>query len=625
MAKDSKEPKRDLVEVLDLTGGLDRRTSPTLLKPDRSRQNHNARLSVAGRWTPAPGWETFSTTTLSGRVQGGARIYLSGVAPFTLAAFAGSVYKPSDVGVYGAAVLSGLSANNAVDFPSDATMVAVFDGSSQPKRSVDGTTWVALGVVAPTVAASLGVTTGGSLIAAHQYEAAYTYEGNLDAFESNESPVGVVTTGTTTLTVRVTVTGTSDPQVANIDVYARDVTLGESVRRFAGTVANPGAVTAVVTLTSNTWSDADEAPTTHDSPGPFAFGVVWKNRWWAVDNDLPTSVRFSELFLPQAWPETYSFDVPFTKGDRITALIPMGDVMLVLGSGAQGFLVFAQTALDFDIRPTVGILAGCFGFRAWALIEGGAVHAAAEGVYVFDGATDRLLSYDFEDDWRDLVSQADVDDLDRLAVFHHRRDKELRIAAPTLPLYGAPGEWKLDLARTQVRGIAAWSTTDRPIGGYLCWDGPEPVAGNRGRLFSWGFTAGDLCEESVGTSADGADQSSQYQGPVLSTEFYVSDFTHCVGEYLPADGVFNVTVTVDGVDVVSKTVGIGGNLSRYGESLYGTATYGGAARRMFSIDLPTSANGRGVSVSGTYLGQEPFEWYNYAVRREIEPEIRGIV
>src|SRR5712671_3040739 len=185
------DPKRDLVEVLDLTGGLDRRTSPTLLKPDRSRQNLNARLSVAGRWIPRPGWDRFSTSDLNvNRLQGSDRIYLSGLAPFTLLAGNGIVHQISDTGTIGSALLSGLSSQNAIQFPSDATMVIVLDDSSQPKKSIDGTTWTALGIEAPTVAASLAVTTGGSLIAAHQYEAAYTYEGSLNAFESNESPVG---------------------------------------------------------------------------------------------------------------------------------------------------------------------------------------------------------------------------------------------------------------------------------------------------------------------------------------------------------------------------------------------------------------------------------------------------
>jgi hypothetical protein len=96
-------------------------------------------------------------------------------------------------------------------------------------------------------------------------------------FTSNEGPfatVNVTATGTTR-TITVIASGSTDPQVTDVLIYARDVTLGESVRRFAASVANnPSGGSVTVFLTSNTWSEATEAPTTHTAAPPLEFGQV---------------------------------------------------------------------------------------------------------------------------------------------------------------------------------------------------------------------------------------------------------------------------------------------------------------------------------------------------------------
>src|SRR5512145_2339525 len=85
-----------LATVDDLTGGVDLRHTPTLMQPQRARVLRNVSISEPGVWQPCPGYRAFSTSNLgTGRLQGGARIYLSTGAPFTLAARSGSVYKPA--------------------------------------------------------------------------------------------------------------------------------------------------------------------------------------------------------------------------------------------------------------------------------------------------------------------------------------------------------------------------------------------------------------------------------------------------------------------------------------------------------------------------------------------------
>ena len=62
----------------------------------------------------------------------------------------------------------------------------------------------------------------------------------------------------------------------------------------------------------------------------------------------------------------------------------------------------------------------------------------------------------------------------------------------------------LDLYKTQQQdGSPAWTETDRTIGGYISYDGPEATDGDRGRLFSWHSSHCQVFEEAVGTDADG--------------------------------------------------------------------------------------------------------------------------
>lgn len=613
-----------LMNVSDLTGGIDRRTAPTLLKPDRARRLRNARLSVAGRWIPRPGWLQRSTTSLGSlRGQGGTRVYIDGVDPFLLYGYNGNVYRPSDAGVFGAAVLSGLDTSNQMDFPSDAQIVAVFDGVNTPKKSVDGTTWTQMGITAPAGAPTVSaVNAGGTLTTGHQFAVAYAYRDTGLALSSNGGSSNTATTSGANLTIRAVAAVSSDPQVDMIDFYARDVTAGETVLRYAGSVANSG--TPTLDLLTNTWSAADEMPTTHDVPPALSFGVIWKNRWWAKDPAGSTTLRFSEIFENQVWPTDYAVDIPFPVGDEIRAIVPLGDSLIVFGSTHPGFIIFGQTSLDFDVRPTNGIEAGCYGFRAWDFIESGVVHAAPEGVYVFDGSSDRLLSYDFESDWREMVETGPEADLQTMAVIYHHKDKELRIATSLIPNYGTAGEWVLDLARTKVNDIPAWSNTDREIGGYISWDGPEITSGNRGRLWSWGLDTGVLNEESVGTDANGSNLDASYEGPSFTVSLKVCRFLHFYMEYRGASGVFSVSFRVDGSVVSTQTVNLGSGIAQYGTAQYGSAQYGGASRKMFALELPIEAEGRAITPSFRYLGMAVPELYNYGLEYQPEPDVRGI-
>jgi hypothetical protein len=617
-----------LLTVDDMTGGLDLRNAPTLLKANRARLLRNFSLREPGALSMVPGWRTFSTTSLgAGRPQGGQRIYLGSTTPFTLAAWNGGVYMPTDAGVWGAAVSTGWSTTTEIFFPFDRDIVAVFDAVTAAKKSINGTTWTTFGIAPPGTPTGANLA-GGSLVASNVYE--FSYSGRDDGLvaESNESVRVQHTPAGANLSVRLSLPFHTDAQVDTLIIYGRDVTAGESVRRRIGTVANPGVGSATFDVTSNSWASGVEAPSDHTVPPLLAFGVVWKNRWWARHATVKNRLHFTQIFEAQSWPATFYIDIPLERGDSIQALLQLGDTLCVFGQ-SKIFLVIGQTSLDFEVRPAGASQAGALGPRSVDAVEDGAIHASADGIYLFDGATDRLLSYDVDGfapsavGWRTYITTASAANLEKTALVYHQAAKDVGIAVTNLYPFGTPGEWILDLNRSRLQETSAWTTTDRPIGGYLKWDGNEPTAGNRGRLFSWSQTVGTLYEERTGTTADGADLVATYGAPTFTMSRYVTQFPDGILEVEPHTGTFGIELLVDDRSFGSQTLDISGNASVYGTAVYGTATYGSKSRKQIPVTFPLEAEGTTVSLLGTYTGRESFRWFSFALRMSPDREISG--
>jgi hypothetical protein len=614
------KPVAQLLRVADLSGGLELRQSPSLLQPQQARTLRNWSLEEPGALVTFPGWELFSTTSLGNRrVQGGQRVYLADTTPFTLASDNGSVYLPSDAGVWGAAVLAGRDATAAHYFPHDRDLVAVFDATNIPQKTTNGTTWSQMGVTAPASAPTLSAVAGGSLIDGHTYEVSYGYQDDGLGHTSNESDTDTQAVSGGDLTVRVAVTASADAQVDKIVIYVRNVTAGETVRRRYAEYAN---TTTNRDITSNTWSTNEPAPTDHSVPvAGLVSAVVWKNRWWGwVGNRL----YFTQIFQPQSWPALFYIDIPFERGDSVAAVVAHGDTLIVFGEASKPFLIIGQTSLDFEVRPALGATAGAFGPRAVAVLENGVVHASADGVHIFDGAADRLLSYNIDPGWRDLVQRSATADLEQIAMVYHEPRKELRIAVPRLYPWGTAGEWVLDLNRTRTQETPAWTSTDRTAGGYIYWNGNEPTLGNRGRLFSWRLTTAQLDEEAIGTTANGADMVCDYEGSTHTLGGIVGLFNEGFVEFQPAAGAFTVEAYVDGSGKGSYSIDIGSTLSSYGTGVYGTATYGSSARLMEPWPLPLEAEGRSFATRARYTGQSRFRWYGYAIDFVPEGAMSGV-
>ena len=619
------------IEVVGPSEGVELRLSPTLIPAGRARTLINWSLEEPGALVVRPGYLQHSTAALgASRIQGAKRIYLNSAVPsatstaFTVVAWNQGIYLQAVDGTWVSTVAhqTGL-ASTEIDFPADRDLVAAFDGSTLIFKSTNGSSWTRFGLVRPAGVSSASSLSSGSL-SASEFEFSFTYKDRDLAVESNASSAVSTRTLGATGAIHLEIPNSTDPQIDAIVVYARNKTSGESLRRktssFAmqSTAANSHSTTRIE---SSGWGTSDEEPTDHDHPGyGLNFGVVWKNRWWARDATTTNRLRFTQLFQPQSWPALFFIDMPFERGDSIRALLPLGDALLVFGD-TKILIILGQTSLDFEVRPTLASQDGALGFRACCVIENGAVHAGASGVWLFDGVTDKLLSFDLEPAWQDLVQNATADALSRTACVYHLKRKELRIAVARRYPSGSPGEWILDMNRSR-GGETSWTATDRDITGYVPWDGPEVAAGNRGRLLSWLSTQGLLNEESTGTTANGGNLTATYEGPGLTLGQYRGRWVDLRVQYEPNVGTLTETAVIDGVSMPSQNLSIGTGLAVYGTGLYGTAVYAGAGRRQAYVMHPLEAQGRTYVQQLVYSGQAKFKIYSYAPG--LVPETRSI-
>ncbi len=618
-----------LVAVPGPSEGVDLRLSPTLLAPGRARALINWSLEEPGALVAAPGWLRFSTAALgASRLQGGARIYLNTALPsaastiVTLVASAGGIYTQTDSGGWlsTTASRSGLISTNEIHFAHDRDLVAAFDGGSTwIWKSTNGSSWTRFGIARPATQVLSTLSTGG--LSSGRYEVTYTFKDRDLAYESNGSTTAsTITLSATSGAIQVVMANSTDPQVDAIVLYARQLTTFESVRRKVSSFVQSSAANSTAIITSTAWTTNDEEPSDHDLPVAASFAVVWKNRWWAVDATVTNRLHFTQLFLPQAWPALFFLDIPFRRGDAIRALQAIGDQLVIFGD-SDVFTITGQTSLDFEVRPSLASQDGALGPRAVCLIENAVIHAGVMGVWSYDGVTDRFLSQDIEPAWQDLVALAATDALRRTACYYHFARKELRVAVARRYPSGMPGEWILDLNRSR-DGATAWRASDHDIAGYIGWDGPESVAGNRGRVFSWPSTQSLLNEESTGYTANGAPQTCHYEGPGLTLGAWRGRWIDLRGEYEPHGGALTEQGVVDGVALPAQNLAIGSGVSVYGTATYGTATYAGSGRRQFVKLRSLSAAGRTYVQQLTYRGAEKFKLFGYALGVRPEPRSR---
>ncbi len=604
-------PVYQTISVNDMTGGLDVRRNPTLVPPTRSVVCRNFSLAEPGALRVRQGWASFSSNLSTKAAQGAARVYL-GSTQGTLIATDGNIYLLPDTGIWNTtAVASGLSTANDVHFIHDRDIVAAFDGSSHARKSTDLQTWTRFGIEPGTPNATLALSSQASDLSTSGFSVKYSYKDRGLSFISDPNPTGSTISLTSTgNAIIVNVPNSTDGQVDAIVLWAKsDV---ETVYRKVSSGAQSAGVSSTFVINSSAWSANDEAPNTHGYPPALSFGVSWKNRWWARSAQFPTRLYFSEIFQPQGWPALFFIDLPFQNGEEINAIQPQGDTLNVMGA-SQNFLVIGQTSLECEVRPALGAQSGALGPKAVTLVEAGVCHASAEGVYIFDGATDKLLSNDLTPAWKAMIAAAPSTAVARIPVIYDWNEKEVRIAVPILSPGTEPGELVLNLERSREQDAPAWAQTDRTIRHYIFWNGDEPVQGNRGRLQTLPSTATRVIDENSGQSADGANLSAEYDGPTFAAGLNRARFTDLHIEYEPHGGNLTAETVVDGISQGQIALSIGAGLATYGVSEYGLASYGGAGRRKAYTPLPLGSEGRNAQQKFVYSGQESFALYTYSL------------
>lgn len=618
----SATPVYQTVPVQDLTGGLDLRRSPTLVPPTRSVVCRNFSLAEPGALRVRQGYTSFSSNLSTRAAQGAKRIYL-GSTQGTIVATQGNLYLLPDNGIWpSTSVASGLSTSEPIQFIFDRTLAGAFDGATNAIKSTDLQTWTRLGIERPAEKSTATSSTGVTTLSTSEFAFVHTYKDRGLSFESDpSSQASTITLTSTDLVVTLNIKNSTDLQVDAIVIYARNKTAGETVFRKISSGAQSGGASSTFVVNSSAWSANDEAPSTHGVPPLLSFGVSWKNRWWARSSAFPTRLYFSEIFQPQGWPALFFIDLPFQNGEEINAIIAQGDTLNVMGA-SQNFLIVGQTSLDFEVRPSLGAQSGAVGPNAVTLVEAGVCHASAEGVFIFDGATDRLLTNDLTPGWKDMVDNSASSAVNGIAVVYDWREKEVRVSVPRLSPTADPGEWILDLNRTREGNEPAWAHTDRTVRHYVFWDGDEPVQGNRGKLQTLPSTAVRVFTENDGQSADGIDLSAEYDGPTFAAGVNRARFTDVRVEYEPHGGSFTAETVVDGVSQGQIGIAIGAGVTTWGTLVYGTSKYGGSGRRTGYTPLPLESEGRTAQQKFVYTGQESFAVFTYGIGLVPEPEPR---
>jgi hypothetical protein len=485
-----------------------------------------------------------------------------------------------------------------------------------------------MGITAPLAPVLTAPTAAGSLFTGHTYEVGISYENSSLLAESSMVNRTQITLTSPNLEISVAVVASTDPQVDTINVYARDITAGDSLLQLHGIYTN---VTAAKVITIDDWEGQTDATLNNDLPVAMSFGCVWNNRWWGVDATVGYRLRFGQLFQAEAWPGTYFVDIPFIRGESITGILPLGSILCVF-SWTTLYLITGTTLTDFTVTPALGAVAGAFGPRAIALIDSGVVHAGTVGVYLYNGSTDTHLSFLIDPGWRDFVQNSTAAALAAVGVIYSSFYKELHVAVSRLYPTGAYGEWILDCNRMNMPVPVGtlpngpiWFSTPRTIQGYFQWDGNEVNAEDQGRLFSWSPSTVAIFEERTGLSANGADNSVEYDGFAAPFAMQVGRILTTFVQYQPCLGTLTVNLVVDGQQMGEQTFSLGSGFSFYGSAIYGTSLYeGGSARLTLPVTWPLQAEGHTAQLLFKYLGQDQFKLFSYGHEVVVEDIPRGL-
>jgi hypothetical protein len=307
--------------------------------------------------TPAkrPGCKTVNTTRISADAvyaQIEHLTYASGVATrYHIAILAsGEIgYISSDPstgdGSWTQIAASTFSTNDGkdVDYATAKNLLFLVDGAVAKK--LRGTTLENFGIERPSSAPTLAAGAAGAMSGTFEVRVTY-YNGNTGHESSASDTSNSVTLSSQQLDLS-SVPVSADAQVTKRKIYIRN-TQSQTSFRYAGEIADNSSTTA--TLNVNTATLVILAPTTtqNDPPPSGITACAWWQSYMVVADD--DNIYWSQRDKPESFFADDYEPVGALDGQKITALVPFGDALLIFKTRSV-YIVTGRSPASWQLRP----------------------------------------------------------------------------------------------------------------------------------------------------------------------------------------------------------------------------------------------------------------------------------
>jgi len=130
-------------------------------------------------------------------------------------------------------------------------------------------------------------------------------------------------------------------------------------------------------------------------PPPCEIGTVYKNFvFLAADKRNPQRLYFSKLGNPFSFPDYHYIEVGQDDGDRITALVPLSDMLLIFKENHL-YLLTGYSTNTFEVRYVAPV--GAVAKRGAVAVDDTVYFIAYDGIYATNGMNVQKISFQIDD------------------------------------------------------------------------------------------------------------------------------------------------------------------------------------------------------------------------------------
>ena len=489
------------VPMVDVSGGINVKSSAFTIRASEMQQLQNWYLSEDGSLLIRRGTLTLNSVSLGANpIDGGARVYFS-AANYWLAMYQGTIYQSTNGATFSSSA-TGFTSGSPAWFVQYLAYLYASTAVDAPMKW-DGTTWTAMGIAAPLSAPTVAATGSGTLSGAYTAEVTF----GTPTVESNPSPAS----NTATLaTQELLVTGipiSSDPNCNQRRIYLFKTGVS-STYQLALTINDNTTTTATINVDQQFWTVVVPSMNNPWPVGPW-IKVLWKNRLWGGgDPNHINRLYFSQIFVPEEQPVPFFIDLPFAQNGQITAIFPLGDLLLVC-SDNQVFYVYGDTPYSFTVKASF-CQSGTPSPWAIDIYQNAAVRISRYGALAFDGSQDTSLSDPIEPFFSGVLPQYPAMNYGaarRVCLKYYDRVKAFVATWPTAGGSNVPN----DTCYWYFLRRPAWVQDSRPASILLVDDG----VGGTGSIYAWDPSNGILREWDINYTDDGNPITATFQTGVL--------------------------------------------------------------------------------------------------------------